>query len=92
MRVSGCAPRPGDWQSAANARLRSAIDPGEVIDHPRAWVAAHPEIDLTPDQLNQAESMLSQYLDGEPLPYVLGHWEFFGLDLVVSPSGTHPTP
>ena len=29
---------------------------------------------------------------GEPLPYVLGHWEFFGLDFEISPDVLIPRP
>ncbi len=91
----------GEWLRTATRRLakrseRPASEAqlilAEVIDRPRAWVAAHPETNLTSDQLNQAESMLSHYLDGEPLPYVLGHWEFFGLDLIVNPAVLIPRP
>lgn len=91
----------GEWLRTATRRLakRSERPTSEaqlilamVIDRQRSWVAAHPEITLIPDQLNQAESMLSQYLDGEPLPYVLGHWEFFGLDLIVNPAVLIPRP
>ncbi len=29
---------------------------------------------------------------GEPLPYLLGHWEFFGLDFIVTPAVLIPRP
>lgn len=30
-------------------------------------------------------NMAARRLSGEPLAYILGHWEFYGLDLIVSP-------
>lgn len=33
----------------------------------------------------QVDTAVDRYLAGEPLPYVLGEWTFYGLDLYVSP-------
>ena len=33
----------------------------------------------------QMEAAVQRLLNGEPLPYVLGKWEFYGLDLIVTP-------
>lgn len=33
----------------------------------------------------RVEGAVDRYLGGEPLPYVLGEWTFYGLDLYVSP-------
>jgi release factor glutamine methyltransferase len=63
-----------------------------VLEKPRAWVLAHPEAILTPDQerrLGESQARLEQ---GEPLPYVLGRWEFYGLDFSVNPSVLIPRP
>ena len=35
---------------------------------------------------------VNDLLKGEPLPYVIGHWEFFGLDFWVTPSVLIPRP
>ena len=43
-------------------------------------------------QLAHLDSMLSRRLAGEPLQYVLGHWGFRGLDLMVSPAVLIPRP
>jgi len=63
-----------------------------VFDKPRTWVIAHPT--SIPD-VEQAEkiSVLTKRLElGEPLPYVLGHWEFFGLDFDITPDVLIPRP
>jgi len=63
-----------------------------VTGHSRAWVLAHPEASLTPEQESALKTAIRQLQDGMPLPYVLGHWEFFGLDLDVTPDVLIPRP
>lgn len=82
-RLSGISERPN-----AEAQLILV----QVLGRPRDWLLAHPEKTLEEDSLQRAEVMLRRYLDGEPLPYVLGRWEFFNLELVVSPAVLIPRP
>jgi len=63
-----------------------------VLDKPRAWVLAHPGTTLTPKQECALEKALQQLEDGVPLPYVLGKWEFFGLEFEVTPDVLIPRP
>jgi release factor glutamine methyltransferase len=63
-----------------------------VLERPRAWVLAHPEVILFPDQEKYLEVCLARLEQGEPLPYVLGHWEFYGLDFLVNPAVLIPRP
>lgn len=58
----------------------------------RAWVLAHPEAALTPEQEPTFLALKARYEAGEPLPYLLGHWEFYGLDFNVSPDVLIPRP
>lgn len=58
----------------------------------RAWVLAHPEAALTPEQEQAFLALKERYEAGEPLPYLLGHWEFYGLDFYVSPDVLIPRP
>jgi len=64
----------------------------EILGVNRSWVLAHPEYILTHDQRRQLDSAIRRLIRGEPLPYVLGHWEFYGLDLKVSPAVLIPRP
>jgi release factor glutamine methyltransferase len=64
----------------------------QVVGKPRSWVLTHPELTLTPEQNTQLDDALARLEHGEPLPYVLGHWEFFGLDLRVTPDVLIPRP
>ena len=63
-----------------------------VFEKPRTWVLAHPDSPLDPQQAATLEMLIQRLEDGEPLPYVLGHWEFFGLDFEVAPEVLIPRP
>lgn len=63
-----------------------------ILDKSRTWVEAHPETPLTRSQLATAQKTIARLEAGEPLPYVLGHWEFFGLDLEITPDVLIPRP
>ena len=63
-----------------------------VLERPRAWILAHPEAAVTPPQQKILHEYLQRLLRGEPLPYVLGRWEFFGLDFELTPDTLIPRP
>ena len=90
----------GVWLKIARQRLTGVEQPGleaqlilgSALQLTRAAVLAHPERSLTPGQLEQLAQLVNRRASGEPLPYLLGHWEFFGLDLVVTPAVLIPRP
>lgn len=63
-----------------------------LMDKPRTWVAAHPETPLAQLQLACLEEAVSRLEAGVPFPYVLGRWEFYGLDFEVTPDVLIPRP
>ena len=63
-----------------------------VLQKPRAWLLAHPEFPLNAAQLAQLDGLLERLVSGEPLPYLLGHWEFYGLNFLVTPDVLIPRP
>jgi len=63
-----------------------------VIQKPRAWVIAHPEYDVTEKEKNQIDLALQKLEAGEPLPYILGKWEFFGLEFDITKDVLIPRP
>ena len=65
--------------------LDASVLLAHVIHKPRTWVLAHPEFTATAEQQDKLDELISKLAGGEPFPYVLGHWEFFGLDLEVTP-------
>lgn len=74
------------------AALDAQVLLAHILDKPRAWVLAHPEAALSPQQAEKLARALARLENGEPLPYVLGHWEFFGLDFLVTPAALIPRP
>lgn len=58
----------------------------------RAWLLAH-ESDALQDKIKaDFESLLARRLLGEPIAYILGQREFFGLNLIVTPDTLIPRP
>jgi release factor glutamine methyltransferase len=58
----------------------------------RAYLYAHPERELTPDEMQRYDEALAKRARGTPAQYITGHQEFWGLDLVVSPAVLIPRP
>ncbi|MEW6401639.1 MAG: peptide chain release factor N(5)-glutamine methyltransferase [Chloroflexota bacterium] len=72
--------------------LDASVLIGDIIKRPRTWVMAHPTLTLTGEQQNELNTALERLERGESFPYVLGHWEFFGLDFEVTPDVLIPRP
>jgi len=58
----------------------------------RAYLFAHPEHELTPDERTRYESSLTKRGHGIPAQYITGHQEFWGMDLIVTPAVLIPRP
>ena len=58
----------------------------------RAYLYAHPERDLTPDETTRYQVALSERIRGIPTQYITGHQEFWGMDLIVTPAVLIPRP
>lgn len=78
--------------STPDAGLEAQLLLAHVLEKNRTWVLAHPEIILSERQFGQLNLLLEKRASGIPLPYILGHWEFFGLDFVVTPDVLIPRP
>lgn len=72
--------------------LDASVLLAHVIEKPRSWVLAHPEFTTTPAQQSKLDGLIARLEAGEPFPYVLGRWEFFGLDLELTPDVLIPRP
>jgi release factor glutamine methyltransferase len=72
--------------------LEASVLLAHVAGKPRTWVLAHPELTLSNEQDKKLNHTLTRLEHGEPFPYVLGYWEFFGLDLKVTPDVLIPRP
>jgi release factor glutamine methyltransferase len=89
------------WLDAARQALAAVSDQpsleaqallGGELGKSRAWIFAHSEDVLTQVDLHQLDQWINRRLNGEPLPYILGRWEFYGLDFIVSPDVLIPRP
>lgn len=58
----------------------------------RAHLYAHPERELSDDELARYDEAITQRAEGVPAQYITGHQEFWGLDLIVSPAVLIPRP
>ena len=91
-----------DLQSdrSIRAQLREVEQPHQialsliahVVQRPKTWLLAHPEEHLSKAQADQLEEMVQRLEAGEPLPYLIGKQEFFGLEFEVNASVLIPRP
>jgi len=58
----------------------------------RGWLLAHDSDPLPPECADALEKLVQRRLAGEPLAYLTGHKEFFGLDLLVDARVLVPRP
>jgi release factor glutamine methyltransferase len=63
-----------------------------TLDCGRAYIYAHPERELTRDEMHRYDEALARRATGVPAQYITGHQEFWGLDLIVSPAVLIPRP
>lgn len=63
-----------------------------VIKRDRAFLLTHPDTELTPEQAAQYSEWLQRRAAYEPIQYILGEQEFFGLSFAVTPDVLIPRP
>ena len=57
-----------------------------VLKQPQTWILAHSEAALSATQQAKLTALIARLKQGEPLPYLTGRQEFFGLSFEVSPA------
>ena len=60
--------------------------------HNRAWLLAHDTDEVSEAAMNTVTTTAQRRLHGEPLAYITGHKEFYGLDLQVDKRVLDPRP
>jgi release factor glutamine methyltransferase len=65
---------------------------GHVMCRDRAWLAAHPETLLDDAQKRQFDALARRRHHGEPIAYLTGRREFYGIELEVTPDVLIPRP
>lgn len=65
---------------------------GHILGRNRAWMSAHGEEALEPAQAAAFFALAKRRRDGEPVAYLTGIREFWGMSLAVSPAVLIPRP
>ena len=78
--------------SATIARRDAVTMLAHLLESDRAWLLAHPEEELTAAQLRALVAMTGRRAEREPLQYITGVQQFFGLSLRITPATLIPRP
>lgn len=62
------------------------------LEKSRTWLYTWPDVELDPGRLAHFQQLLQRRRDGEPVAYLVGHREFWSLELEVAPSTLIPRP
>lgn len=84
----GRAQLPDSPSPALDARLLLE----HVLGRDHAYLVAHGDDPLTAAQRAAYDAMLARAAAGEPIPYLIGHAPFYGLEFAVSPAVLIPRP
>jgi release factor glutamine methyltransferase len=77
---------------ASSARIEVQCLLQKILHVPRVYLLAHPERALTDAEFADYSALLQRRLQGEPVAYILGEREFFGLNFKVTPATLIPRP
>lgn len=75
-----------------SARLDALLLLSDQLQQNKAWVLAHPEHQLTPENTDRLNQNLARRTLREPLAYIRGHQEFYGRQFIVTPDVLIPRP
>lgn len=73
-------------------RLDAEVLLAHILDRRRAWLYASPEFELSEPQRDVFQAIVERRRRREPVPYIVGHREFFGLDFVLDRRVLIPRP
>ena len=77
---------------SSEARLEAQLLLQTILKVNRAWLLAHENDALQANNHADIQALLTRRLTGEPIAYILGCREFYGLDLMVTPDTLIPRP
>ena len=77
---------------SGSARIEVQCQLQAVLQVNRAWLLTHPEHQLDDQQYARYAALFERRLLGEPVAYLLGEREFYGLNFKVSPATLIPRP
>ncbi len=74
------------------AKLEAQLLLQHLLQVNRAWLIAHRHENLTPEKLTLFNNLVARRIKGEPIAYILGEREFYGLNFAVTPDTLIPRP
>ncbi len=74
------------------ARREAASLLAHAISRERVFLLTHPEHQLAPSDVSRFRKLVARRAAGEPLQYIKGRQEFFGLEFEVTPDVLIPRP
>ena len=75
-----------------STELDAQIILAHSLGYPRTWLLGHLDAPLTAPQIAATTQIFDEYQAGTPLPYILGHWDFFGLEFDITKDVLIPRP
>ena len=79
-------------RAAGIERLDARLLLAFALERTPSWLMAHDDAPLGPGAQARYDGLLRRRADGEPLAYLVGHKEFHGLELTVTPDVLVPRP
>ena len=79
-------------EGVPSAALAAELLLMHALQHDRAWIYAHPELQLDAGAREKYFSLIAQRAGGVPTQHLTGHQEFWGLDFEVTPDVLIPRP
>lgn len=77
---------------AIDARFEAQLLLQYLLNANRAWLIAHENDTLPTDIQARFDQLVNRRADGEPIAYILGNREFYGLNLTVTAATLIPRP
>ena len=78
--------------ASREAQRDAAVLLCHVLGKDRAWMLAHTDDEVSPDQVNAYRALVARRALYEPMQYILGEQEFYGLCFCVTPAVLIPRP
>lgn len=75
-----------------NPHFEAEILLSHVFKKPREFILTHPEFELKQSQVTRYALCVARRMKGEPIAYITGHKEFYGLDFFVNKNVLIPRP
>jgi release factor glutamine methyltransferase len=79
-----------ETSSVGSARLDAELLLGHILKHDRAWLLAHEDEELSPEERQMYAIIVQRRTTRVPLVHLTGKREFYGLELAITPDVLTP--